>query len=277
MKSVASALAALAAAVPALAGGEGVPECACAATEFDFTINCNAATLKADLNASIEIMDSPACDTKEKCSFAYEDTTADDQCLRAWALLGAHHDYCPHDSLDGTEAENKYHVYYDRCLNDEGDRVPPCEILRKREAGIPDCPNVVGDLLEAGVCDAARAENAKTFLANNNCTTSCPKTTTSGDCGYWYQVVKSFHDECAGDSVRDPLGRIEAAVGTTLHDYEQKCEDGDNACNTASASFEDPSCTAPPPTPDNTIGNDAGRLLAPFAAIFLAIGAVFVH
>jgi len=274
MKSVAPALAALAAAAPALAGGEGVPECACAAEEFDFTIACNSASLKADLNASIETMDSADCDTKEECSFSYENDTAKKECLKAWAFLGAHHDYCPHDSIDGTEAENKYHVYYDRCTAKDGDRVPPCEILRQKAEGVPDCPIVLGEFLTDGKCDADRAEKAQTFLKDNNCENVCPKTQWTKDaavpiedCGYWYQVVKSFHDECAGDSDKDPDGRIETAVGTTLHDYEQTCEDGENACNTASASTDPPKCEE---------SGDAGRLVAPFAAIFLAIGAVFM-
>ena len=66
--------------------------------------------------------------------------------------------------------------------------------------------------------------NIVTEMSEANCDTTC----SSATCKEKYQKMLMAHDMCEED-------QLPTALETTLHDYEEACED--NLCNTSPAVF----------------------------------------
>jgi hypothetical protein len=107
-------------------------------TEFEFDMHYFMST---DLATDIE--PAPAggggcsnalavTDGKEyDCKYAPADAAGIKQCAKAFYIIQAHHDYCPHDTLTRYE-EELFHTWESKCHG--------CNIVRKYDASLNACP-----------------------------------------------------------------------------------------------------------------------------------------
>merc|ERR1712205_151161 len=128
------------------------------------------------------------------------------QCVSNYYVMQAHHDHCAHEDMP-LLVETKIHDY-ESFYED-------CEIRRQFDSDLDACPTIDCNniLTDMG--------NIVTEMSEANCNTDCSSATCEED-------------------------QLPTALETTLHDFEEACEN--NLCNTSPAVFTlDPSVCPPPP------------------------------
>jgi hypothetical protein len=171
--------------------------CGCASADDGWTIDCSDMTPVA--TAFAHLADASCIDTCDERS----------QCMAAYRNVQAHHDHCPHGTLNVSSAV-LFHAYADVC--GEG-----CHIERQYDERLSQCPSVD--------CNSTSAMNLSLIaLADNNCSNTC-----TGNCVAAFQQAVSFHDTCTED-------QLLSGFETALHLHEEVCEDA--ICNTRNATFD---------------------------------------
>jgi hypothetical protein len=156
--------------------------CACEAKENGFSIDCaNSALLLVTLAALI------ADDCSTDCSSA--------ACHKNFLIVQSHHDFCL-DTEVPSPVEDAFHDFEAVCEN--------CEITRKRDPDLSNCP--------VFVCDN-RGDKAYEALLTEGCVNAC----SSSTCGNNYQILRSEHDNCDD-------GTVSESAESGFHDLEESCE-----------------------------------------------------
>lgn len=202
--------------------------CACEAKEFGFMIDCSKAAAVTDAADYLKANTCTTAKTKE--------------CEKNFLILQSHHDFCPHDTLPST-VENDLHVY-------EGS-FKSCSIPRDYDSKLGMCPAFDCDAIDM----SSKLTAAATYL-----TTNCDSTCASDNCTAAFQSILMAHDTCDED-------KLPGTVETTLHDFEEKCEDA--LCNSLSNAYNLNTVTCPeeavssaPPRGGRSIGHVLALALA---------------
>lgn len=156
--------------------------CACAAKEEGFKIDCTQGDL---LLSTLSALEADGCATK--CS--------SESCHKNFLIMQSHHDFCLHEEVP-EPVENAFHDYDEACA--------ACEITRRRNFELIDCPTAV--------CDN-RGNTAYQVLLTSGCLTDCKSAT----CGSNYQILRAEHDNCEHDTLSE-------AAESGIHNFEEICE-----------------------------------------------------
>lgn len=176
--------------------GVSATSCGCARQGFDspFVINCDAAEVISEAETSLA-----------SCSSC----VGSPGCQRAYALLQAHHDYCPNDAIS-TTIEKHLHDLEGTCAE--------CEVARAHQPSLPDCPVVA--------CDDVTTVKAAMDVMEN---TVCP----SDERASAFLTLWAFHETCYESA-------LAPEVEHELHEFENDaCV---TKCNTADMFFDPNAC-----------------------------------
>lgn len=154
--------------------------CACAAKELGFEIKCGDDTA---MLAALNDLRSNGCETD--CSSPI--------CVRNWMVVQSHHDYCPEGGIP-QEIEDDFHDFDSTCSG--------CDISRKAQAGVEDCP--------IPNCADSSGEDAYLALVDSGCLTDCSA------CKSDFLTLRTVHDSCPHDTISQAAEEI-------LHDFEEPC------------------------------------------------------
>eukprot|EP00586_Coscinodiscus_wailesii_P017503 CAMPEP_0172499884 /NCGR_PEP_ID=MMETSP1066-20121228/132188_1 /TAXON_ID=671091 /ORGANISM="Coscinodiscus wailesii, Strain CCMP2513" /LENGTH=238 /DNA_ID=CAMNT_0013273869 /DNA_START=149 /DNA_END=865 /DNA_ORIENTATION=+ len=161
--------------------------CACASLQSNFVIDCNNTKAMTD---ALAILITNDCATD--CSSGV--------CADNFKMVQSHHDFCLHEEVPQI-VENSFHDYEDVCEH--------CDIRRKRDPALGDCPSAV--------CDT-RGNDAFATLVSSGCLDNCDTSV----CASNYYVLRSEHDNCEHDT-------LEESAENGIHNFEEVCES--NNCN----------------------------------------------
>ena len=169
--------------------------CACAAEKDGFVIDCMNQQAMLD---AIAALGANGCETD--CENVI--------CHTNFFILQSHHDYCLEAEVPET-VEDSLHIYEDGCDS--------CEILKKVDPGLDDCP--------PHNCQDTSGTSAFTAMINAGCVNDC----STAFCSSNYKTLKAVHDLCEEDDLS-----TEAELG--FHDFSEACSA--ESCNVGDAELE---------------------------------------
>lgn len=169
--------------------------CACAAEKDGFVIDCMDQQAMLD---AIAALGANGCETD--CENVI--------CHTNFFILQSHHDYCLEAEVPEA-VEDSLHIYEDGCDS--------CEILKKVDPGLADCP--------PHNCQDTSGSTAFTAMINAGCLNDC----STAFCSSNYKTLKAVHDLCEEDD-------LSTAAELGFHDFSEACSA--ESCNVGDAELE---------------------------------------